>query len=118
MNKQTLEEAAREYWRRGQFGLEKAADTETAFLKGAQWQQEQFKNESTANYIDRHIVEALVETAKQERRYSEEEVEKQKLEFAIKELMWVNVLIPFEHKYAKDCINEKIKELEQKLSEL
>ncbi len=115
---ETLEEAAREYWRRGQFGLEKAADTETAFLKGAKWQQEQFKNESTANYIDRHIVEAMVETAKQKRMFSEEEVEKQKLEFAIKELMWVNVLIPFEHKYAKDCINEKIKELEQKLSEL
>ena len=41
---ETLEEAAREYWRRGQFGLEKAADTETAFLKGAQWQQERMYN--------------------------------------------------------------------------
>ena len=42
-------------------------------------------------------------------------VEKQKLEFAIKELMWVNILIPFAHQYAKDCIENKIKELEQKL---
>ena len=41
---------------------------------GAKWQQEQFKNESIANYIDRHIVEALVETAKQERSYSEEDI--------------------------------------------
>jgi hypothetical protein len=32
---ETIEEAAREYWKRGQFGLEKAADTELAFLKGA-----------------------------------------------------------------------------------
>lgn len=46
------------------------------FINGAKWQQQQFKNESTANYIDRHIVEALVETAKQERSYSEEEVYK------------------------------------------
>jgi hypothetical protein len=45
-------------------------------------------------------------------------VEKQKLEFTIKELMWVNILIPFEHQYAKDCIDNKIKELEQQLSEL
>ena len=45
-----------------------------SFIKGAKWQQEQFKNESTADYIDRHIVQAMVETAKQERRYSEEEV--------------------------------------------
>ena len=45
-------------------------------------------------------------------------VEKQKLEFAIKELMWVNILIPFAHQYAKDCIENKIKELEQKLSEI
>ena len=45
-------------------------------------------------------------------------VEKQKLEFTIKELMWVNILIPFEHQYAKNCIDNKIKELEQKLSEL
>ena len=45
-------------------------------------------------------------------------IEKQKLEFTIKELMWVNILIPFEHQYAKNCIDNKIKELEQKLSEL
>ena len=35
--------------------------------------QEQFKNESTADYIDRHIVEALVETAKKEIIYSDME---------------------------------------------
>ena len=43
------------------------------FIEGAQWQQEQFKKESTAHYIDRHIVEAMVEVAKQ-KMYSEEEV--------------------------------------------
>jgi len=47
---ETLEDAAREYWKRGQFGLEKAADTEMAFLKGAKSESardywfEQFKN--------------------------------------------------------------------------
>jgi hypothetical protein len=45
MSKETLEEAAREYWKRGQFGLEKAADTERAFLKGAEWQQERMYSE-------------------------------------------------------------------------
>ena len=45
MNKETLEEAAREYWKRGQFGLEKAADTERAFLKGGKWQAERMYSE-------------------------------------------------------------------------
>lgn len=40
----TLEEAAREYYKRCQLGFEKAADTERAFLRGAKWQQEQDKN--------------------------------------------------------------------------
>lgn len=44
-----------------------------SFITGAKWMQEQFKNESTALYIDRHIVQAMVETAKQ-KMYSEEEV--------------------------------------------
>lgn len=96
MNKQTLEEAAREYWRRGQFGLEKAADTETAFLKGAQWQQERMYNskedlrEAAAigkfaekKYLERlnnfqsiDFKDGVFEGAKwqQERMYSEEEV--------------------------------------------
>jgi hypothetical protein len=39
-----LEEAAREYYKRGQLGFEKAADTERAFLRGGLWQQEQDKN--------------------------------------------------------------------------
>ena len=38
---ETLEEAAREYYKRGQLGFEKASDTERAFLNGAKWQQEQ-----------------------------------------------------------------------------
>jgi hypothetical protein len=38
--KETLEEAARNYFRRGQLGYEKAADTETAFIKGGLWMQE------------------------------------------------------------------------------
>ena len=41
---ETLEEAAHEYFKRGQLGFEKAADTEMAFIKGAKWQQEQDKN--------------------------------------------------------------------------
>ena len=42
---ETLEEAAREYYRRGQLGFEKAADTEIAFLRGAKWQQERIYSE-------------------------------------------------------------------------
>jgi hypothetical protein len=41
MKNQTLEEAAHEYFKRGQLGLEKAADTEKVFIEGAKWQQEQ-----------------------------------------------------------------------------
>ena len=37
---ETLEEAAHEYFKRGQLGFEKASDTEEAFLKGAKWMQE------------------------------------------------------------------------------
>ena len=43
--KETLEEAAREYWKRGQFHLEKAADTERAFLRGGLWQAERMYSE-------------------------------------------------------------------------
>lgn len=66
--------------------------------------QKEFKGINEANLDSADILKALFE--------------KQKLEFAIRELMWVNILIPFEHQYAKDCIDNKIKELEQKLSEL
>jgi hypothetical protein len=41
-----LREAAREYYKRGQLGLEKAADTEKAFLRGAKWQQERSYSEA------------------------------------------------------------------------
>ena len=42
---ETLEEAAREYYKRGQLGFEKASDTERAFLNGAKWQQERSYSE-------------------------------------------------------------------------
>lgn len=72
MRKETLEEAKIKHTK---FCIENNIENPPfSFDKGAKWQQEQFKNESTADYIDRHIVEALVETAKQERSYSEEEV--------------------------------------------
>jgi len=72
---ETLEEAAERLYPFAFGGIGNAEnDKKNHFIKGAKWQQEQFKNESTADYIDRHIVEALVETAKKERRYSEEEV--------------------------------------------
>lgn len=45
MKQETLEEAAREYYKRGQLGFEKEADTEMAFLRGAKWQQEQMYSE-------------------------------------------------------------------------
>ena len=49
-NKETLE-AAREYYKRGQLGFEKAADTEMAFLKGARWQQERIYSEEEVKEI-------------------------------------------------------------------
>ena len=42
---ETLEEVAREYYKRGQLGFEKAADTERAFLRGGLWQQERMYSE-------------------------------------------------------------------------
>lgn len=45
MKQETLEEAAHEYYKRGQLGLEKASDTETAFVQGAKWQQERSYSE-------------------------------------------------------------------------
>jgi hypothetical protein len=39
MKQETLEEAAREYYKRGQLGFEAASDTERAFINGAKWQQ-------------------------------------------------------------------------------
>ena len=42
---ETLEKAAHEYFKRGQLGFEKAADTEEAFLKGAKWQAERMYSE-------------------------------------------------------------------------
>lgn len=44
MEKETLEKAAHEYFKRGQLGLEKAADTEMAFIKGAKWQVDRMIN--------------------------------------------------------------------------
>jgi len=48
---ETLEEAAREYYKRGQLGFEKASDTERAFLEGAKWQQEISYSEEEAYNI-------------------------------------------------------------------
>lgn len=77
ISKQPLEEAAEkqcevEGW--GIYeGLSEQSAIKNSFIAGAKWMQEQFKNESTADYIDRHIVQAMVETVKQ-KMYSEEEV--------------------------------------------
>ena len=57
MKEETLEEAAREYWKRGQFGLEKAADTERAFLKGGLWQTERM-------YYEEEVVDLIADWTK------------------------------------------------------
>lgn len=57
MNKETLEEAAREYWKRGQFGLEKAADTERAFLRGGKWQADRM-------YYEEEVVDLIADWTK------------------------------------------------------
>jgi hypothetical protein len=43
--KTELGEAAHEYFKRGQLGFEKAADTERAFLRGGLWQAERMYSE-------------------------------------------------------------------------
>ena len=56
-NKETLE-SAREYYKRGQLGFEKAADTEMAFLKGARWQQERmYSEEEVYDIVEQAIKE-------------------------------------------------------------
>jgi predicted XRE-type DNA-binding protein len=53
MEEETLEKAAREYWKRGQFGLEKAADTERAFLFGGLWMAERmYSQEEVVDLIE------------------------------------------------------------------
>jgi len=42
---ETIEEAGHEYFKREQLGFEKAADTETAFIKGAKRQAERSYDE-------------------------------------------------------------------------
>ena len=50
---ETLEEAAREYYKRGQLGFEAAADTERAFLIGGKWQQERsYSEEEVLTLVD------------------------------------------------------------------
>ena len=57
---ETLEEVAREYWKRGQFGLEKAADTERAFLRGGLWQQERsYSEEEVLEILYKHTEDLL-----------------------------------------------------------
>lgn len=58
LKQETLEEASREYYKRGQLGFEKAADTEMAFLRGAKWQQERM-------YSEEDMKEAFIEGYKQ-----------------------------------------------------
>ena len=57
---ETLEEAAREYWKRGQFGLEKAADTERAFLRGGKWQAERSYSEEDLREAFKQSRQALI----------------------------------------------------------
>lgn len=51
MEKETLEEAAHEYFKRGQLGFEKASDTEEAFLRGGLWQSERMYSEEEIETI-------------------------------------------------------------------
>jgi hypothetical protein len=74
--KETLEEASREYWKRGQFGLEKPADTERAFLRGGLWQKEQENLRlEHAEILLNHCEKCLDERIKESNKlYTEEEV--------------------------------------------
>jgi hypothetical protein len=51
---ETLEEAAHNYFIKGQLGFEKAADTATAFLRGGLWQAERmYSEEEVLSIIDK-----------------------------------------------------------------
>ena len=55
-----------------------------AFKAGAQWKEDQFRNEPFVDYVDRHIVESMVETGKEfvkNNWYNEEEVRDIALKF-------------------------------------
>lgn len=82
-----LEEAAKTY---AKIQLDKDIDSEEryynsnvrdydAFKAGAQWKEDQFRTEPFVDYVDRHIVESMVETGREfvkNNWYSEEEVTK------------------------------------------
>jgi hypothetical protein len=38
-----IAESARDYWRKGQLGIEKYADTQMAWIKACEWYREQLK---------------------------------------------------------------------------
>jgi hypothetical protein len=57
---ETLEKAAREYYKRGQLGFEKAADTERAFLRGGLWQQEQDKNKFSEEDMKQFALKCVI----------------------------------------------------------
>ncbi|MCX6195569.1 MAG: hypothetical protein NTY55_02800 [Flavobacteriia bacterium] len=56
MKEETLEEAAHEYFKRGQLGFEKAADTEEAFLRGGLWQSERMYSEEEVGELVYNIM--------------------------------------------------------------
>jgi hypothetical protein len=58
LNKQeTLEEAAHNYFIRGQLGFEKAADTATAFLRGGLWQAERRYSEEDMIEFGKYLLQ-------------------------------------------------------------
>jgi hypothetical protein len=70
MSKETLEQAAKQYAK-----LSTVWHAEPVFIDGAKWQQEQDSGKDTADYIDKNLVQALVEIAKQNPTvYSEEDL--------------------------------------------
>jgi hypothetical protein len=73
---ETLEEAAEIFWLNDNTMSENDRDAYVnGFINGAKWQQEQDSGKDTADYIDRHLVQALVEVAKQNSTvYSEEDM--------------------------------------------
>jgi hypothetical protein len=52
-----------------------------AFCYGVKWQIEKFKNEPFVDYVDRHIVESVVELAKQHFVHSKEDTKQRAIAF-------------------------------------
>lgn len=81
--KETPEEAAEAAWTTYEYEEGNLYNTtfKGGFLLGAKWQLDKIENEPFVDYVDRHIVQSMVEIAKEKFMYTPEDVRKIALDF-------------------------------------